>query len=521
MTKYLNLSILGMLLLLSAVSCRPIVSISEEDLLDKIRGGWAGKVIGVQAGQPYEFWYLGRTNDGELLWDDSYIKGALGQDDIFTQMSFMQTFDKYGLDATSKQLGEAFAYAGFGLCHANLQGRKNIFDGIDPPLSGSSKNNAHADDIDFQIDADFIGFMCPGMPRAAAKYCERIGCIMNDGDGIYGGIFIATLHTLAFFESDIPVIVEKALESIPEESAYARCVKDVLKSYEENPQDWRAAWQKIHDKWEAHTCTPNHPFNIDAKINGAYVAIGLLFGEGDFDKTVEIAIRCGQDSDCNASNAAAVWGIINGYGKIPEKYKSALDAIKDSKFAFTDYSITDATEKVMAFIGENVKRNGGRFKDGEYFIKYQTPRFRGQCVQSFPGMRYSTSMESDNPGWTYTGQWERFTEGDDAPFIQTCESGAAAEIEFEGRMVTLIGAWDSDCGIADIFIDGKKVRSADSYYPSRCGFQVINRQVITVLSGLPGGKHTLKIVNTSEKSPKSSGNRLMFTRIDVYDDIPS
>ena len=76
MTKNLNLSIFGVLLILSAISCSPIVSISEDVLMDKIRGGWAGKVIGVQAGQPHEFWYLGRTNDGPLPWDNSYIQGA-------------------------------------------------------------------------------------------------------------------------------------------------------------------------------------------------------------------------------------------------------------------------------------------------------------------------------------------------------------------------------------------------------------------------------------------------------------
>ena len=185
-------------------------TIDEEKMMNKIRGGWVGKVIGVQYGQPYEFWYLGRPNDGELNWDPACVEGALGQDDIYTQMSFMQTFDTYGLDATPKQLGDAFANAGFSLCHANLQGRKNIFDGIAPPLSGSAKYNAHADDIDFQIDADFIGFMNPGMPHAAYEYCDRIGHIMNDGDGFYGGVFVASMHTLAFFDDNIPRIVEKA-----------------------------------------------------------------------------------------------------------------------------------------------------------------------------------------------------------------------------------------------------------------------------------------------------------------------
>ena len=71
------------------------------------------------------------------------------------------------------------------------------------PLSGSPEYNLHADDIDFQIEADYIGFMCPGMPRTASEIADKIGRIMNYGDGVYGGIFVAALYSEAFFESDI------------------------------------------------------------------------------------------------------------------------------------------------------------------------------------------------------------------------------------------------------------------------------------------------------------------------------
>lgn len=493
-------------------------TIDEEKMMNKIRGGWVGKVIGVQYGQPYEFWYLGKTNDGELNWDPACVEGALGQDDIYTQMSFMQTFDTYGLDATPKQLGDAFANAGFSLCHANLQGRKNIFDGIDPPLSGSAKYNAHADDIDFQIDADFIGFMNPGMPHAAYEYCDRIGHIMNDGDGFYGGVFVASMHTLAFFDDNILRIVEKALRCIPAESAYARCIREVVDAYKENPDDWKAAWQRLHDKWEDHICTPYHPFNIDAKMNGAYIVIGLLYGKDDFAKTMEISIRCGQDADCNPSNAAALWGIIHGYDAIPKEFKQGIPAMEDRKFAFTDYSLNDACDKVMEFMKENIIRNGGKIRGNKLIIKTQTPGFEGECVQAFPGMKYSTSIHCNDPAWRYSGAWREFVEvDDDAVFKETREADAFAEVDFEGRMVTLIGAWDKDCGMADVYLDGERIRRIDNYINYRCGFSAINRQTLFVASGLEGGKHTLRIVNTTDKNPKSVGNSLMFTRIDVYD----
>ena len=57
-------------------------------------------------------------------------------------------------------------------------------------MSGHPKYNLHADDIDFQIEADFIGIMCPGLPQASNKYCDRVGRVMNYGDGLYGGMFV-------------------------------------------------------------------------------------------------------------------------------------------------------------------------------------------------------------------------------------------------------------------------------------------------------------------------------------------
>jgi hypothetical protein len=55
----------------------------------------------------------------------------------------------------------------------------------------------------------------------------------------------------------------------------------------------------IDDKYQRNkdyrrfSCNPGE-FNIDAKINGAYIAMGLLYGEGNIEKTTVISMRCGQ-----------------------------------------------------------------------------------------------------------------------------------------------------------------------------------------------------------------------------------
>ena len=92
----------------------------------------------------------------------------------------------------------AFANAEYMLWHANQAARYNILNGMEPPASGHWENNPHADDIDFQIEADFAGLMNPGMVNSSSEVCDRVGHIMNYGDGWYGGVYVAAMYSLAF-----------------------------------------------------------------------------------------------------------------------------------------------------------------------------------------------------------------------------------------------------------------------------------------------------------------------------------
>ena len=184
------------------------------ELRDKIAGGWAGKMIGVAYGDPTEFRARGETYEKELSWKSSDVARSLNQDDLYVQMSFMMTMDKYGLDAPAEKFAESFANAGYQLWCANVQGRKNFFDGIMPPMSGHPKYNLWADAIDFQIEADYIGFMSPGMPQTANKFADKVGHVMNYGDGVYGGMFVAALYAQAYLTNDISAIDVKKLKVV-------------------------------------------------------------------------------------------------------------------------------------------------------------------------------------------------------------------------------------------------------------------------------------------------------------------
>ncbi|MEA4839580.1 MAG: ADP-ribosylglycohydrolase family protein [Bacteroidales bacterium] len=514
------LFLLLFLLVLPANAGNKYKTITREVLKDKVAGGWAGKMIGVTYGHEMEYKAVGKMYDGEIPWTPEMVEESLLEDDIYGQLSFMMIMEKYGQHVSAEKLAEGFANEEFPLCHANLQGRKNFMDGIMPPLSGTPMYNMHADDIDFQIESDFIGFMNPGMPHSSAKMCNKVGRIMAYGDGLYGGIFLSTMHTLAYFDNNLERIVTDALKAIPAKSTYALCIRDVIDGYKKHPDDWRKTWQEIQDKWgKTDICIPYHDFDIDAKINGAFVVMGLLYGHGDFETTMQISIRCGQDTDCNSSNVAAVLGIVKGYSNISEKFKSYISVITDKNFLYTDYSYKKTVSQTLVFINENVIVNGGEINGDVYQIKIQEPSFKGNLEQSFSGMFMSYQIQvRDSAKWTFKGKWKDFVygDGDSDLYKMATEPGASLEMPFEGTGVTLLGSWNVDGGRANVYVDGKFIRKIDAYYREEAGKYDVNRAHIFHILGLRPGKHTLNLIVSEDKNPKSTGHKIWVERMVVY-----
>ena len=357
--------------------------ISSVQLMDKVKGAWAGQTIGCSYGGPTEFKYNGTMIQDyvPIPWPDNYIKYWFETfpglyDDIYMDLTFVDVFERLGLDAPVDSFAMAFANADYVLWHANQAARYNILNGIMPPESGHWLNNPHADDIDYQIEADYAGIMSPGMPNAASEISDKIGHIMNYGDGWYGGVYVGAMYSLAFISDDIEFIVTEALKTIPKESRYYQCMSDVISWHKQFPDDWKRTWFECEKKWSEDIGCPDGvfvPFNIDAVINSAYILIGLLYGEGDFFKTMDIATRCGQDSDCNPSSAAGILGVILGYDKIPDYWKKSLKEVEDMDFAYTTISLNRTYEMSYGHALKMIERNGGKVSGSEIVIACQQP----------------------------------------------------------------------------------------------------------------------------------------------------
>ncbi|MBQ8864426.1 MAG: ADP-ribosylglycohydrolase family protein [Rikenellaceae bacterium] len=422
--KLLKLQILVALLLgASALTAREStkipsrVTMSREVLLDKIKGGWAGQVLGCTYGGPTEFKWRSEMipADHEIPWGRlDQVSGMMKSwptlyDDIYMDLTFVGVFDRLGLDAPQDSLAMAFANEGYHLWHANQAARYNLLNGIPAPESGHWRNNPHADDIDYQIEADFAGIMSPGMPNAASEISDRAGHIMNYGNGWYGGVYMGAMYALAFVTDDVEVIVTEALRTIPRRSSFYRCMADVIDIYHTYPDDWRKGWQVCQDKW-GHSdvgCSEGAlaPLNIDALINSAYVIFGLLYGEGDWMKTIDISTRCGQDSDCNPASAAGILATAIGYNRIPADWLEPLKQAEDMDFAYLPYSLNDTYDMSFRHALAMIERYGGEVTDNDVTIKCQRPK-PVAFEQSFPNLtpteRKPIGIKLDGQEWSYT-----------------------------------------------------------------------------------------------------------------------
>lgn len=431
------------------------LELSMDDLRDKIKGGWAAQTIGVTFGGPTEFQYNGTFmyDNHPIPWYDGYLLETFEKspglyDDIYMDLSFVEVLDREGLDAPAQSFAEAFANAGYPLWHANQMARYNILNGIEAPASGHWLNNPHADDIDFQIEADFAGLMSPGMPNTAAKICDTVGHIMNYGDGYYGGLFVAAMYAAAFATDDVGKIVDEGLRVIPEESLFHQTITDVIGWHEENPDDWQQTWFEIQRKWAEDIGCPDgvfQTFNIDARVNAAYVVLGLLYGDGDFGKTLQVSTWAGQDSDCNPATAGGILGTALGYEGIPEFWKQGLADIEPLDFAYTSTSLNDVYELSFKHALELIEANGGEV--GETFV-----RIRVQIPEAVP---LEVSFEGHYPiGHEYAlNRWASMRVVDEAEF-----SFDGIGFAVQGRAVSRDG---SDHTIeVELYIDDDLVTTA-------------------------------------------------------------
>jgi len=335
--------------------------------------------------------------------------------------------------------------------------------------------------------------MCPGMPNTASAISDKIGHIMNYGDGWYGGVFVGAMYTLAFVSKDIDYIISNALKTVPEKSHFYQCISDVIKWHKKYPADWKQTWMEVQRKWADDIGCPEGvfaPFNIDANVNAAYVVIGLLYGGSDFTKTLEITTRCGQDADCNPSTAGGILGTVLGYDKIPVYWKMGLKEAEDIDFKYTTMSLNKVYEVGMIHALQTITRNGGAVTNDNVTIKIQQPKAVA-FEQSFTGIY---------PVAKIPVKWN--------------DAKDEISFDFEGTGFVIKGEtadWGSNTDFVfntELYVDGYKIES-----PQLPASYTTRRYELCWKYDLAKAKHAvkLKILNPSKEYKFRAGDAIIYS----------
>ena len=325
-------------------------TISKKELLDKIEGCWVGQIVGNFMGFPFENVYVEepvpifvdryytfrdstrflRINDKDMrsysLLVMKWMEGAIGDDDTDIEFVTLHAVEKYGLDITYPEITQMWKkHINRKIWVANRTARTLMDQGMMPPETGSKENNENWFQIDPQLVNEIWSAFYPGMIKSAAERAEWSARITNDDWGTHPTIAYAVMYSAAFFKKDTKTLVQFALEALPEDSPFTEGVKDVISWHKEN-EDWRKTRQLIHQKYYRYKKGDYEaPVSVVSSLcNGLCGIMAILYGEGDFVKTVGIAVSGGYDCDNQASTCGGLIGVIHGGSKIPDRYTRHL-----------------------------------------------------------------------------------------------------------------------------------------------------------------------------------------------------
>ena len=320
-----------------------IMKLNKSEYLDKMRACWIGKNIGGTMGGPYE-----GTRDILDVKGYTTEKGEpLPNDDLDLQLVWLRAIEERGISKINAQvLGEYWLNFVVGEWNEYGIAKANMRMGLLPPYSGEYNNEKWKHSNGAWIRTELWACLFPGFPDLAIRYAYSDACVDHGmGEGTYAAIFVAALESAAFFENDLMTLIEKGLSYIPEDCRVAQTVRLAISCYEQK-MDWKDTRNKIVE------------FNADlgwfqAPANVSFVVLGLLYGEGDYKKSMLYTVNCGDDTDCTAATIGSIMGLMNGMAGIPSDW---ADYIGDKIISIATNSACGSWAKSCEELIERVYR---------------------------------------------------------------------------------------------------------------------------------------------------------------------
>ncbi|MEV3992720.1 ADP-ribosylglycohydrolase family protein [Streptomyces sp. NPDC049837] len=344
-------------------------------LPDRVLGGWSGRIAGNMLGKPVErgdYWtrdridrYLRATGalpltdylpepppGGEAAgfelrpeWRECVrgrIRGSCRDDDVDYAILALHLLETYGFAFTTEQVGEVWLLRlpYLQTFTAERAAYRNLANGLKPPLTATYDNPCQ-EWIGALIRADVFGWTSPGDPVRAASLARRDAVLSHTGNGVYAAMWAAALVAAAFTAPGPRAAVEAALERIPASCRLARVVRHVVALH-----DAGVTWSDALTEAERETAGLHW---IHAVPNAAVITAGLLYGGGDFTRTITLTVRGGLDTDSNGATAGSVAGVLCGASGIPRHWTDPLqDRVRSAVFGFDGVRIGELAERTLA-----------------------------------------------------------------------------------------------------------------------------------------------------------------------------
>jgi len=352
----------------------------ENILLAKLEAAWNGRVAGCWLGKPMEQWcsrqqylvqkatdnyplqrYMRRDEIPEELfekepwlkrswpWPDTIRDEADIDDDTNYPVLNLRLVQRYGRDFTPENILEGWMTTLPLLCTYTAERITlvNASMGMEPPQT-AAHDNPFREWLGAQIRADLYGWINPGDPYTAADMAWRDASISHVKNGIYGEMWVAAMLAGAAAGAGIEDSIRIGLSYIPEKSRLYEAIEKVLDAYHGGvtAEDFFADLQKRWDNYNQHDWC--HTIS-----NAEIVAASLLYGGGDYGKSICMAVEQGFDTDCNGATAGSVLGMILGADAIPAVWKDKIGGkLHTQMFGFETVLVDEMAEKTLDFLAE-------------------------------------------------------------------------------------------------------------------------------------------------------------------------
>ena len=226
-------------------------------------------------------------------------------------------------------------------CTAERAAYRNFVMSILPPDSATYRN-PYREWIGAQIRADYFGYANPGDPQRAAEWAWRDAAISHIKNGIYGEMWVAAMLAAAYIETDWPRIIRSGLAQIPAKCRLAEVVDKIIQAHRRgDPYD--QVVDLVHAQWNE----ADHHDWCHTNSNAQVVAMSLLWGEDDYERTIARAVMPGFDTDCNGATAGSLWGVVHGVDAIPAKWTGPMrDRIRTGVHGYFDVKISDLAREM-------------------------------------------------------------------------------------------------------------------------------------------------------------------------------